>query len=79
MFSMYAVDFFDSTPPLAILEPWLAYGLGVVEFPVFLFLIIGSLFEHRITVGSLARIRPPIDGAVRTPPSRNRADKTYGL
>ena len=49
---MYAVDSFDSTPPLATFAPRLAYGLGVVVFPVFLFLVIGSLFEHRSTAGS---------------------------
>ena len=78
-FSMWAVDYFDSTPPFATLEPRLAYGLGVVDFPVFLFLVIGSLFEHRSTASSFAHIRPPIGGAVRTPPSRNRTNKTCVL
>ena len=74
IFSMKSVDSFDSPPPLATLEPRLAYGLGVVEFPVFLFLVISGLFEHRSTPGSLARTMPPIVGAVWTPPSRNRAN-----
>ena len=77
--STKAVDSFDSPPPLATLEPRLAYGLGVVEFPIFLFLGIGSLFEYRSIAGSLACIRPPIGGAVRTPPSCNRASKTCVL
>ena len=72
---MYAVDSFDSTPLLATFAPRLAYGLGVVEFTEFLILVIGSLFEHRSTASSLARTRPPNDGAVRTPPSRTREGK----
>ena len=81
IFSMKAADSFYSPPPLATLEPRLAYVLGVVEFPVFLslFSVIGSLFEHCSTAGSLARIRTLIGGATRTPPSRNRANKTYVL
>ena len=55
-----AADSFNSTPPLATLAPRLAYGLGVVEFPGFLFLVIGSLFERRSTAGSLASNMPPI-------------------
>ena len=51
IFSMYAVDVFDSTPPLATFAPRLAQGLGVVELAEFLFLVIGSLFEHRSTAG----------------------------
>ena len=77
IFSMYAADSFDSTPPLATvaIAPRLQlalYGLGVVEFLEFLFLAIGSLFERRSTADSLARIGPPVDGAVRALQSCNR-------
>ena len=72
IFSMKAMESFHSLTPLATLEPRLAYGLAVVQFPVFLFLVIGSLFEHRSTAGILARTRPPIGG---TPQSHNRASK----
>ena len=56
IFSMHAVHvgYFDSTPPLATLAPRLAYDLGVVEFSVFLLLVIGSLFEHHGTAGNSA-------------------------
>ena len=73
------MDSFGSPPPLAILELRLAYGLGVVEFPVFSFLVIGSLFERRSTAGSSPRIRSPIGEAAGTLPSRNRARKACVL
>ena len=79
IFSMYAVDSFDSTPPLATFAPRLARGLGVLEFPEFLFLVIGSLLEHRGTAGSSAHTRPPIGGVVRTPQSRGRAGEASVL
>ena len=49
------------------------------KLPWLVFLGIGGLFEHHSTAGSSARIMQPIGGAVRTPPSHNRALKTCVL